>query len=89
MPVSAEDAAQTPPRVLDSTLRGGRRLRMIELWADIDQAVLACVSEGTAGPGDIGRRLGMSEAAATSILMMLAVEGKVRVCRVALPDSAP
>ena len=59
---------------------------MADLWADIDRAVLAWVSDGAGAPGEIGRRLGMSEAAATSILMMLAVEGKVRVCRVSLPD---
>ena len=61
---------------------------MADLWTDIDEAVLECVTRDGAAPADIGKRLGMSEAAATSILMMLAVEGKVRICRVSLPDAA-
>jgi len=33
-------------------------------------------------PGEIGRRLGMSEGAAASVLVMLAREGRVRIARV-------
>ena len=53
---------------------------MDHLWTEIDDAVLECLASGVATPADIGARLGMSEAAAVSILAMLAVEGKVRIC---------
>jgi DNA-binding IclR family transcriptional regulator len=56
----------------------------VDLWAEIDQAVLECLSAGDAEPRQIAERLGMSEAAASSILTMLATEGKVRICRVSL-----
>ena len=54
------------------------------LWAEIDDAVLKCLAIGEATPADIGRRLGISEAAVVSVVAMLAAEGRVRVCRVAL-----
>jgi DNA-binding transcriptional regulator LsrR (DeoR family) len=56
---------------------------MNEWWSEIDDAVVACLSEidGTS-PDEIGRRLGMSEEAAVSILGMLAQQGRVRISRV-------
>jgi hypothetical protein len=54
------------------------------LWSEIDSAVMECLAAGVAAPADIGKRLGMSEAAATSILTMLAAEGKVAICRARL-----
>ena len=57
---------------------------MPELWREIDDAVLSCLAIGEASPADIGTRLGISEAAVVSIVAMLAAEGRVRVCRVAL-----
>ena len=56
----------------------------IGLWREIDDAVLECLAIGEATPADIGRRLGLSEAAVVSVVAMLAAEGRVRVCRVAL-----
>ena len=55
-------------------------------WSEIDHAILRCLYEagGAMAPADIGRRLGMSEAAARSALAMLAHEGKVRICQVEL-----
>jgi hypothetical protein len=53
-----------------------------ELWREIDDAVLACLTTGDATPAEIGKSLGMSEAAAVSIVAMLAVEGRLRICRV-------
>ena len=53
-------------------------------WREIDDAVLECLAIGEATPADIGRRLGISEAAVVSVVAMLAAEGRVRVCRVAL-----
>ena len=58
-----------------------------DLWREIDDAVLECLAGGESTPAGIGQRLGMSEAAAMSIVAMLAAEGKVRICRVALTDS--
>jgi len=55
-----------------------------DLWAEIDDAVLKCLAIGEATPAEIGRRLGISEAAVVSVVAMLAAEGRVRVCRVAL-----
>ncbi len=52
-------------------------------WRELDDAVLACVAErGETSPDEIGRRLGISEAAAVSVLGMLAREGRVRIARV-------
>jgi len=54
-----------------------------EWWSELDDAVLACLREpGGMSPGEIGRRLGMSEGAAASVLVMLAREGRVRIARV-------
>jgi DNA-binding transcriptional regulator LsrR (DeoR family) len=66
---------------------------MDEWWSEIDDAVCACLSEtGGTSPDEIGRRLGMSEEAAFSILSMLAQQGRVRISRAEtvapLPDSA-
>jgi len=55
-----------------------------DLWTEIDDAVLKCLAIGEATPAEIGRRLGISEAAVVSVVSMLAAEGRVRVCRVAL-----
>jgi DNA-binding IclR family transcriptional regulator len=54
------------------------------LWSEIDDAVLQCLAAGVAAPAEIGERLGMSEAAAGSILAMLAAEGKVMISRARL-----
>jgi len=52
-------------------------------WSELDDAVLACLGEpGGVSPEEIGRRLGMSEAAAVSVLGMLAQVGRVRIARV-------
>jgi DNA-binding CsgD family transcriptional regulator len=52
-------------------------------WADLNQEVLDCLaSAGRSTPAEIGRRLGMSESGATSLISMLAREGKVRIALV-------
>jgi hypothetical protein len=49
-------------------------------WDDIDDAVLDCLADGASvTPADIGRRLGISEDAAMSIVAMLVQEGKLRI----------
>lgn len=56
---------------------------MEKWWSEMDDAVLACLNEtGGMSPDEIGRRLGMSEAAAVSVLGMLAQEGRVRIAHV-------
>ena len=55
-----------------------------ELWRELDDAVLEYLALGETSPAQIGKRLGMSEQAAVSIIAMLASEGRVHICRVAL-----
>jgi predicted ArsR family transcriptional regulator len=56
---------------------------MEQWWSELDDAILACLSEpGGMSPREIGRRLGISEAAAVSVLGMLAQEGRVRIAHV-------
>lgn len=55
----------------------------MDLWDGLDAEILACLDAGMPlTPGEIGRRLGLSEAATASCLSMLATEGKVRICLV-------
>ncbi len=52
-------------------------------WDGLDGAVLECLhAEGPMAPGEIGRRLGISEESAASLVSLLAREGKVRISRV-------
>jgi hypothetical protein len=52
-------------------------------WTEFDKAVLDCLAgKGPLAPADIGRQLGISETAITSILLMLAQERKIRICLV-------
>jgi hypothetical protein len=58
-------------------------------WTEIDDQVRACLERhGALAPADIARLLGMSEGAVTSVLSMLAQEGKLRISRVELPPHA-
>jgi hypothetical protein len=54
-----------------------------EWWTELDGEVLRCLSAGALEPAEIGRRLGISGDAATSLVALLAREGKVRICLVA------
>lgn len=57
-------------------------------WDDLDGAVLAYLkAKGAIAPHQVGRHFGLSESAATSLLCMLAIEGKVRICLVEKPLS--
>ncbi|MGH7391295.1 MAG: AsnC family protein [Candidatus Rokuibacteriota bacterium] len=52
-------------------------------WDELDAAVMACLeTNGAMAPHEVGRHLGLSEAAAVSLLCLLAFEGKVRICLV-------
>ncbi len=49
-------------------------------WSEIDGAVLELLEDGgPLSPAELGRRLGFSEAAASSLLCCLASAGKVRI----------
>jgi hypothetical protein len=53
-------------------------------WAAVDAETVQCLSEhGPMTPDELGKRLGMSEEAATSLISHLVREGKVRICLVA------
>jgi DNA-binding IclR family transcriptional regulator len=53
-------------------------------WSEIDHDILACLREGPKSTSELGKRLGLSAAALSSLLLMLAAEGRVRVDRVKL-----
>lgn len=53
-----------------------------DFWAELNREILNCLAMGPLSPGEIGRRLGISEGAATSCLSLLAAEGRVRICLV-------
>ncbi|OLC16145.1 MAG: hypothetical protein AUH29_05950 [Candidatus Rokubacteria bacterium 13_1_40CM_69_27] len=55
-------------------------------WTEIEDDILMCLKrQGATPPAEVGRRLGVSESAAASLLSILACEGKVRICLVDLP----
>jgi len=52
-------------------------------WTDMEEDVLRCLEgRGSVPPIEIAGKLGMSEAAATSLLVILAREGKVKISSV-------
>lgn len=53
-----------------------------DFWAELNRDILDCLATGPVSPREIGRRLGISEGAATSCLALLASEGRVRICLV-------
>jgi hypothetical protein len=59
-----------------------------DYWGDLNREILGCLAAGPVSPGEIGRRLGISEGAAASCLSLLAAEGRVRICLVEKGSSA-
>ena len=56
-------------------------------WNEIDDQVQQCLERhGAMAPADIAREVGLSEGAVTSVLSLLAQEGKLRIARVELPQ---
>ena len=52
-------------------------------WTEIEEEVLACLrGNGAMPPAEVGRRLGVSEDSAVSLLSILARRGRVRICLV-------
>jgi hypothetical protein len=59
---------------------------MEDWWRTLDEDMIRCVArDGVATPTDIALELGMSEAAACSLLAMLVREGRLRIALVAVP----
>lgn len=84
-PRNGRNASTKCHRVVTALTRGPCTITRVDhLWREIDDAVMQCLAAGVAAPAEIGERLGMSEAAAASILAMLATEGKVTICRARL-----
>ncbi len=56
---------------------------MDDWWGDIENEILGCLAVGAPVRTDeLADKLGMSESAVTSLLSMLAHDGKVRICLV-------
>ncbi len=54
-------------------------------WWEVDREILECLADhGAMSVTEIARRLQLSEGEATSLLAMLAREGRVRICQVML-----
>ena len=57
---------------------------MTDWWKDVEDDVLRCFDgHRSLPPAQIAAHLGVSEATATSWLMLMAQEGKVKICLVA------
>jgi len=56
----------------------------IDFWGELDADVLRCLAERQGGmtPAEIGRDIGMSAQAVSSIIGMLAETGRVRIISV-------
>jgi DNA-binding Lrp family transcriptional regulator len=55
-------------------------------WTEIDRDVRECLERfGPMSPRDMARHLRLSEGAVSSVLSMLAQEGKLRIAQVELP----
>ena len=53
---------------------------MDDWWSDIDNEILTTLADvGPMEAAEIGRRLGLSEPAAASLISALASQGKVRI----------
>ncbi len=54
-------------------------------WWEVDRDILECLAgHGAMTVAEISRQLRLSEGEATSLLAMLAREGRVRICQVML-----
>jgi predicted transcriptional regulator len=63
---------------------------MDDWWSEIDDAVQHCLQrQGAMAPAEIARQLGLSEGAISSVVSLLAQQGKLRISRVELFDPPP
>ena len=59
-------------------------------WADTDRAILQCLRErGAMSPVELARRLGISPGESTTLVCLLAAQGKVKVRLVELEEEEP
>jgi hypothetical protein len=54
-------------------------------WTEIDAEVIACLRNGPQSTQELAWKLGMSTTVVTSLLSMLAAEGKVHITGAELP----
>ncbi len=60
---------------------------MIDWWSEAERAIVECLGSGGAmSPGELGRRVGISEGEAIAFLCMLARERKVSIRLVGLTE---
>lgn len=71
--------------MIDERARGATADRSDSDWWEVDREILECLANhGAMSVVEIARRLHLSEGEATSLLAMLAREGRVRICQVML-----
>jgi Mn-dependent DtxR family transcriptional regulator len=59
-------------------------------WADTDSAILQCLRKrGAMSPVELARRLGISPGESTTLVCLLAAQGKVKVRLVELAEEEP
>ena len=56
-------------------------------WSEIDEQLIGCLRDGPKSAKELARRLGLSAGGVTSLLLMLAAEGKIRVASVELAEA--
>src|SRR5262245_9262241 len=75
-PYCSESAARSAPGNDDTPPRSV----MADWWTELESAILNCLEHvGTVTPAEIGRRLGIPEAATASLLSVQVRDGKVRI----------
>jgi len=58
-------------------------------WGEIDARILQCLeANGSMTPLDLGRTIGLSDEAVTSVLCLLAQEGKIHIRLVTAADES-
>ena len=66
-------------------------IAMIEnFWTDTDGAILECLrARGAMSPIELAERLGVSPGESTTLVCLLAAQGKLKIRLVELPDDEP
>lgn len=63
---------------------------MDDWWSSVDADIMDALAGGRLmTPEELGQKLGLSAAATTSLISLLACEGKVRIVLVGRSDSTP
>ena len=58
-------------------------------WDHLDQDILACLGSGPKSVTELAWQLEVSESSVTSLLLLLAAEGRIRLGHVRLTGTAP